>query len=131
MTKDGLLVTVAVDPPTGSESLGLYRHAEDIAMPMPAKATIGDLNWLADAWVGTKSTGSSIEERWSPQPGGQKATEFVLSELSPTLAVFENPRHDYPRRIAYELSAEGVLTTTVGQTKGGTPLRIEFKRENK
>ncbi len=167
MTPDGLLVTVVVDPAVVKESVALYRHAEDIAMPTPAKAVIGDLTWLAGAWVGTKSTGSSIEERWSPplggamlglsrtvntsgkmvgfeylriverdgglvyiaQPGGRAATEFVLSELTASLAVFENPRHDYPRRIAYELSAEGVLTTTVGQSKGGTPMRIEFKRE--
>ncbi len=36
MTADGLLVTVVVDPPAGKESIGLYRHAEDIAMPTPA-----------------------------------------------------------------------------------------------
>ena len=169
MTPDGLLVSVVVDPPTGMESLGLYRHAEDIAMPAPAKAAIGDLAWLAGAWVGSRSTGSSIEERWSPplggamlavsrtvntsgkmvafeflriverdgglvysaQPGGAKATEFVLSELGKSRAVFDNPRHDYPKRIVYELSAEGRLTATIGQLKGGTPRGFEFKREGK
>lgn len=167
LTTDGLLVSVVVDPPAGTESVGLYRHAEDIAMPAPAKAAIGDLAWLAGAWVGTRSSGSSIEERWSPpqggamlavsrtvntggkmvafeylriverdgglvyiaQPGGAKGTEFVLTELGKTRAVFDNPRHDYPRRIAYELSAEGLLTATIGQLKGGTPNRFEFKRE--
>ncbi len=166
ITADGLLVGVAVDPPAGNESFGLYRHAEDIAMPTPAKASISDLNWLAGAWVGTRSSGSSIEERWSPplggamlavsrsvntsgkmfafeylriverdgglvyiaQPGGKTPTEFVLSEFSPTHAVFDNPRHDYPKRIMYELSSEGVLIATIGFLKGGTPNRFEFKR---
>ena len=169
MTTDGLLVSVAVDPPAGEESVGLYRHAQDIPMPAPAKAAIGDLAWLAGAWVGTRSSGSSVEERWiSPlggamlavsrtvntsgkmvafeylrvverdgglvyvaQPGGAKATEFVLTELTKTRAVFDNPRHDYPKRIVYELSAEGILRATIGFTKGGTPRRFEFKRESK
>ena len=167
MTPKGLIVSVAVDPPTGSESIGLYRHAEDIAMAVPAKATISDLAWMANNWVGTRSSGSSVEERWSPplggsmlavsrtvntsdkmvafeylrvveregglvyiaMPGGAKPTEFVLTELNATRAVFDNPRHDYPKRIVYELSAEGVLSTTIGSLKGGTPRRFEFKRE--
>lgn len=171
ITPDGLLVSVAVDPPAGKESVALYRHAQDIALPTPAKALIGDLAWLAGAWVGTRSSGSSIEERWSPpnggamlavsrsvntkgrmsafeylriverdgglvyiaQPGGARATEFVLTELGteigPRRAVFENPRHDYPNRIVYELSPEGRLSATIGQLKGGTPNRIEFQRE--
>jgi hypothetical protein len=68
------------------------------------------------------------------QPGGAKGTEFVLTELNPPTengprrAVFDNPRHDYPKRIVYELSAEGGLSATIGQTKGGTPRRFEFKR---
>jgi len=166
-TPDGLLVRVAFEPSSGTEAVGLYRHAEDIAMPTPAKAAIGDLAWLAGAWVGTRSSGSSIEERWSPalggamlavsrtvntsgkmvafeylriverdgglvyiaQPGGAKPTEYVLTEVSTTRAVFDNPRHDYPKRIVYELSAEGSLSATIGQTKGGTPRRFEFKRE--
>lgn len=169
MTTDGLLVSVAVDPSAGEESVGLYRHAQDIPMPAPAKAAIGDLAWLAGAWVGTRSSGSSVEERWIPplggamlavsrtvntsgkmvafeylrvverdgglvyvaQPGGAKPTEFVLTELTKTRAVFDNPRHDYPKRIVYELSAEGILRATIGFTKGGTPRRFEFKRESR
>jgi hypothetical protein len=168
-TPDGLLVTVAVNPPEGSLSVGLYRHAEDIPMSTPAKAVIGDLEWLSGAWVGTRSSGSSIEERWSPplggamlavtrtvntsgkmvgfeylriverdgglvyvaQPAGRTATEFVLSEWTNSRAVFDNPRHDYPKRIVYELSADGVLSTTVGAMKGGTPRVLSYQRETK
>ncbi len=166
LTDEGLRVGVSVD--SRSEAIGLYRHAEDIPMPTPAPAAIGDVAWLAGAWIGTRSSGSSIEERWSPplggamlavsrtvntsgkmvafeylriverngglvyaaQPGGAKATEFVLTELTSARAVFENPRHDYPNRIVYELSAEGVLSATIGQMKGGTPRRYEWKRES-
>lgn len=63
------------------------------------------------------------------QPNGAAPTEFVLTEFSAKRAVFENPRHDYPKRIAYELSADGGLTATIGYIKGGSPRRFEFKRE--
>jgi hypothetical protein len=174
ITTDGLLVRTAyastgsTGSPLPFDSVGLYRHAQDIALPAPAKAAIGDLTWLAGAWVGTRGAqgATSIEERWSPplggamlavsrtvsrgkmgafeflriverdgglvyiaQPGGAAPTEFVLTELSGTRAVFDNPRHDYPKRIVYELSAEGSLTATIGFTKGGTPRRFVFKRE--
>jgi Domain of unknown function (DUF6265) len=161
VTPDGLIVRFR-------DSVGLYRHTGDIALPTPAKAAIGDMAWLAGAWVGTRGAegATSIEERWSPplggamlavsrtvsrgkmsafeylriverdgglvyiaQPNGASPTEFVLTELGPTRAVFDNPRHDYPKRIVYELSAEGHLSATIGFTKGGTPRRFEFKRE--
>jgi hypothetical protein len=168
ITTDGLLVRVAVGWPATSESVALYRHPQDIALPAPAKAAIGDLAWLAGAWGGTRGEGgaTSIEERWSPplggamlgvsrtvsrgsmrafeflriverdgglvyiaQPGGAPPTEFVLTELGGTRAVFENPRHDYPKRIVYELSAEGGLIASIGFAKGGSPRRFEYKRE--
>ncbi len=167
ITKDGLIVRSNLELTPGIWSVGFFRHPQDIAMPTPAKAVIADLKWLEGAWTGTRSTGSSFEERWSPpkggamlatsrsvntsgkmfafeflriverdsglvyiaQPNGGTATEFVLSELSATRAVFDNPRHDYPKRIVYELSAEGGLTATIGFMKGGTPRRFEFKRE--
>lgn len=175
-TDEGLLVRVTSEPSRGPEQVGLYRQAQDIPLPTPAKAAIADMAWLAGAWVGTRSSGSSIEERWSPplggamlavsrtvntsgkmnafeylriverdgglvyiaQPGGAKGTDFVLTELSTkegtTRAVFDNPRHDYPKRIVYELSAEangGALSATIGYVKGGTPRRFDYKREGK
>jgi hypothetical protein len=166
VTDDGLLASVAADPEW--KSVALYRHPEDIALPAPAKAGIGDMAWLADAWVGTSGTNGarSIEERWSPplggamlavsrtvsrgkmvafeylriveregglvyiaQPGGAPPTEFVLTELGKSRAVFENPRHDSPQRIVYELSTEGGLCVSIGFAKGGRPQRFEFERE--
>jgi hypothetical protein len=168
ITADGLLVRAGSETPATSESVGLYRHAQDIALPVPAKAAISDLEWLSGAWVGTRGEGgaTSIEERWSPplggamlgtsrtvsrgsmrafeflriverdgglvyiaQPGGAAPTEYVLTELDGTRAVFDNPRHDYPKRIVYELSAEDGLSATIGFLKGGSPRRFEFERE--
>ena len=163
ITADGLLVRVAFG---SSESIGLYRHAEDIVMPAPARAAIDDMAWLVGAWVETRDSGASTEERWSPplggamlgvsrtvsrgrmsafeylriverdgglvyiaQPGGSPPTEFVLTTLSSTRAVFDNPRHDYPKRIVYERSAEGDLSATIGYMKGGTPRRFVYRRE--
>lgn len=65
------------------------------------------------------------------QPNGGAATEFVLTEVGPSRAVFENPRHDYPKRIVYEAAADGGLSATIGFTKGGTPRKFEFKPEGK
>jgi len=67
ITDDGLLVYVFSDK--SKKQVALYRHPEDIELPEPAKATISDMAWLADAWIGQKRT-SSIEERWSPPKGG-------------------------------------------------------------
>ncbi len=165
MTPDGLLVSVAVGSPATNESVALYRHPQDITLPEPAKAAIGDMAWLAGAWVGMRGQ-RSIEERWTPprggamlgvsrtisrermsafeylriverdaglvyvaQPGGRPPTEFVLTELGTTRAVFENPRHDSPQRIVYELTAEGDLSASIGFINGGRPQRFEFKRE--
>ncbi|MEQ1632372.1 MAG: DUF6265 family protein [Planctomycetota bacterium] len=167
-TPEGLIVTAWNHPTVTEPSVAVYRHAEDIPMPTPAKAVIADLAWLAGAWVGTRGAGGAIttEERWSPplggsmlatsrtvakdrlrafeylriverdgglvyvaQPGGAAPTEFVLSELSAKRAVFDNPRHDYPGRIVYELADDGVLRATIGQIKGGTPRQFEFRAE--
>ena len=63
------------------------------------------------------------------QPGGAPPTEFVLTELSGMRAVFENPRHDFPQRIVYEVKSEGGLSASISFNKGGRPQRFEFKRE--
>ena len=167
-TDEGLVVRVITDPSSGSESIGLYRHPEDIPMPTPAKATIQGLKWLEGAWVGSRGTGGAIsmEERWTPakggamlgvsrtvsrdkmsafeflriyerdgglvyaaQPNGTPATEFILTELADGKAVFDNPRHDYPKRITYELGPDGGLRATIGFMRGGTPRNFDYRKE--
>jgi hypothetical protein len=166
-TQDGLVVRSNLELTPGVWSVGRYRHPEDIPMPTPARATLSGLQWLEGNWAGTRSTGSTIEERWSPakggamlavsrsvnargrmfafeylriverdgglvyiaQPNGAPPTEFVLTELTANRAVFDNPRHDYPKRIVYELSTDGTLTATTGYLKGGTPQKFEYKKE--
>ncbi len=47
------------------------------------------------------------------QPNGRPATEFKLTSVTPTKAVFENTTHDFPKRITYELTAPDSLTATI------------------
>lgn len=167
VTQEGLVVKSNLELTPGVASVGLYRHSEDIPLPTPFKASIADVKWIEGNWAGTRSTGSTFEERWSPakggamlatsrsvnaagrmfafeylriverdgglvyvaQPNGAPPTEFVLTELSETRAVFDNPRHDYPKRITYERFGEDALTATTGYLKGGAPRKFEFKRE--
>lgn len=66
---EGLMVRVTVGDPASLDSLALYRHPEDIALPQPAAATIADVAWIAGAWGGQRGA-ASTEERWSPAGGG-------------------------------------------------------------
>ena len=53
---------------------------------------------------------------------------FRLTEIGERSAVFENPTHDFPQRILYELKDDGTLLAAIegpGES-GGAPRRIEF-----
>ncbi len=63
------------------------------------------------------------------QPGGKPATEFVLTEIGQSRAVFLNPRHSYPQRIIYELKNEEVMTASIGWAKGGRLQSFTYKTE--
>ena len=52
------------------------------------------------------------------QPGGRPPTEFVLTALDAASAKFENPAHDFPKRIRYAKRADGSLEATVSDGKG-------------
>ncbi|MHB1328052.1 MAG: DUF6265 family protein [Gemmatimonadales bacterium] len=53
-------------------------------------------------------------------PSGQKETAFASTHLSDTLLVFENPDHDFPRRIAYRrVGADSVVARVEGPGPGG------------
>lgn len=64
------------------------------------------------------------------QPAGRTPTEFVLTELDAKHAVFDNPRHDFPQRIAYEVTEGGGLRATIGRVQsGGRKQVFEWTRE--
>lgn len=46
-------------------------------------------------------------------------TDFKLTRLTATEAVFENPEHDFPKRIIYRKAADGSLVATVDGAAGG------------
>jgi hypothetical protein len=61
-------------------------------------------------------------------PGGRPAVEFPLIESGPTRAVFENPKHDFPQRIIYELDGDALnarIEGTIGGQKRGMQWRWE------
>jgi len=60
------------------------------------------------------------------QPGGRPPTEFVLTEIGSRSAAFENPTHDFPKRIEYELTGDTLTATISG---GGQQESYVFKRD--
>jgi hypothetical protein len=53
-------------------------------------------------------------------PNGQPPVEFKLTSLSRREAVFENPKHDFPTRIAYRREGNRLVATVSGPDGSGT-----------
>jgi hypothetical protein len=64
------------------------------------------------------------------QPKGRPGTDFKLTHFDGTKAVFENPQHDFPRRITYQRGNGDRMTARIdggpGSDKPATTFR--FKR---
>jgi hypothetical protein len=56
---------------------------------------------------------------YEAQPGGRPATPFRLVRSGPGRLEFENPEHDFPSKIAYELGSDGVLTAEISGLRNG------------
>jgi hypothetical protein len=63
------------------------------------------------------------------QPGGRPPTEFKLTRASASKAVFENPQHDFPKIITYELTAPDRLTATIEGPQRGQNRKQQFHFE--
>jgi hypothetical protein len=60
-------------------------------------------------------------------PQGKPATPFRLVELGHKRVVFENPSHDFPRRIIYWLGRDSSLHAKIEGTLKGLPAAEEWK----
>ena len=54
-------------------------------------------------------------------------TDFKLTRSSATEAVFENPQHDFPKRIIYRKTDEG-LTASIDAGEGSKAISFVFKK---
>ena len=60
-------------------------------------------------------------------PSKQSETSFKLTSLSGGAAVFENPQHDFPKKILYARQADGSLLAAIeGPGRDGKPRRVEY-----
>ena len=59
-------------------------------------------------------------------PSGQATTSFPLLRIDDSEAVFENPEHDFPQRVAYARDGEARLRARIEGILDGTSRTIEF-----
>ena len=55
-------------------------------------------------------------------------TDFKLTRATATEAVFENPQHDFPKRIIYRKTGEDGLTATIDGGEGTKAMSYPYKR---
>ncbi len=58
--------------------------------------------------------------------GAKEATPFKLTKGTQTEAIFENPNHDFPTRIAYTRLNNDRIYCLLEGTRNGQPERAEF-----
>lgn len=62
------------------------------------------------------------------QPNGRPPTSFRLTSWDGTTAVFENPEHDFPKRVRYTKTGPDALTAVVDGGEGTDALTFAYTR---
>lgn len=55
-------------------------------------------------------------------------TDFKLTKSSATEAVFENPQHDFPKRIIYRKTGDDALTASIDGGEGSKAMSFAFRK---
>jgi Domain of unknown function (DUF6265) len=63
---------------------------------------------------------------YEAHPSGQPSAVFTSSTISDTMAVFENPEHDFPQRVGYRKEGPDAMVAWVEGTENGKQRRVEF-----
>jgi hypothetical protein len=67
---------------------------------------------------------------YQAMPNGRTpATDFSLTKVDATSALFENPTHDFPKMIRYAKLPDGSLEAVVSGEGGQKPQTFVFKRQ--
>jgi hypothetical protein len=65
---------------------------------------------------------------YGAEPPGQRYAEFRATKVSATEVVFENPKHDFPKKISYRLTTKDSLHARVEGDSGSRPLNYPYER---
>jgi hypothetical protein len=55
-------------------------------------------------------------------------TDFKLTRVSGSEVVFENPEHDFPKRIIYRKTADDGLTASIDAGEGTKSMSFAYRR---
>jgi hypothetical protein len=72
-------------------------------------------------------TGDDGEIYFTAIPSGQSETSFLLIKLSDYEVIFENPNHDFPKLISYNLNDNGELSAHIEGTYNGETSFVNFR----
>ncbi len=87
-----------------------------------AAAPNPSLDWIAGHWcVDLDGTQSYIA-----QPGGRPPTAFRRTAGGERWVRFENPEHDFPRRIEYRREGDALHAEIAGPDENGKEIVISF-----
>ena len=62
----------------------------------------------------------------APSKGDKKPMPFKLKSLKDKVAVFENPKNDFPSKITYKMRADGNLWCQIEGLQGGKAAKEDF-----
>ena len=62
---------------------------------------------------------------YEAHPSGQPVATFLSTTVSASQVVFENPSHDFPQQIGYQLKEDALLAWIAG-SQNGKSRRVEF-----
>ena len=67
---------------------------------------------------------------YTAMPNGRSpATDFMLTAIDEASATFENPAHDYPKKIRYAVKPDGTLEATISGTPAQRTTTFTFKKQ--
>ncbi len=67
---------------------------------------------------------------YQAMPGARTpATDFFLTSWTADAATFENPAHDYPKKIRYAKLADGSLETVTSGGEGSRTITVVLKKQ--
>src|SRR5262245_47362635 len=109
-TRNGRHVIEQWTPPEGGTLVGLSR-------------TVVNARTIEYEFLLIRSGANGLE--YVAKPSGQAEAIFTATRVTGTEAVFENPAHDFPKKILYTRNGD-VLTAAIEGPMNGQTRRVEF-----